>query len=96
MSRCQRECHRFEPDILLHFYARAKLVKIMFKIYYTADHDRPNSYNVEGLTNALAAVEALRQVGYKFVTLVSDYEHMTGAQGAKMSGTEYVPQMLNP
>ena len=68
----------------------------MFKIYYTDDHDTPSAYNVSELKHALAAVEALRQVGYKYVTLVSDYEQMTGAQGAKMSGSEYVPQMLNP
>ena len=67
----------------------------MFKIYYTDEFDKPSSYNVTELKNALAAVEALRQVGYKCVTLVSDYADMTGKQGAKMSGTEYVPQILN-
>ena len=68
----------------------------MFKIYYTDEFDKPNSYNVTGLKNALVLVESLREVGYKFVTLVSDYADMTGKQGAKMSGSEYVPQMLNP
>ena len=68
----------------------------MFKIYYTDEFDKPSAYNVIELKNALAAVEALRQVGYQFVTMVSDYQNMSGKPGAKMSGTEYVPQMLNP
>ena len=32
MSRCQRECHRFEPDILLHFNnqgVKMKVVKVV-------------------------------------------------------------------
>jgi hypothetical protein len=68
----------------------------MFKIYYTDEFDKPSAYNVTKLKNALAAVEALREVGYTYVTMVSDYQNMTGPQGAQMSGTEYVPQMLNP
>jgi hypothetical protein len=68
----------------------------MFKIYYTDEFDKPSAYNVTELKNALAAVEALRQVGYQYVTMVSDYENMSGKPGAKMSGSEYVPQMLNP
>ena len=68
----------------------------MFKIYYTDEFDKPNSYNVTGLKNALVLVESLREVGYKFVTMISDYEYMSGKPGAQMSGTEYVPQMLNP
>ena len=68
----------------------------MYKIYYSDDYDTPSAYNVSELKHALAAVEALRQVGYKYVTLVSDYANMNGKPGAKMSGSEYVPQMLNP
>jgi hypothetical protein len=68
----------------------------MFKIYYTDEFDKPSAYNVTELKNALAAVEALRQVGYKYVTIVSDYADMNGKPGAQMSGSEYVPQMLNP
>jgi hypothetical protein len=68
----------------------------MYKIYYSDEWDTPLAYNAIELKNALAAVEALRQVGYKYVTLVSDYANMSGKPGAQMSGSEYVPQMLNP
>ena len=55
----------------------------MFKIYYTDEFDKPSAYNVTELKNALAAVEALRQVGYQYVTMVSDYQNMSGKPGAK-------------
>ena len=68
----------------------------MYKIYYSDDPDNASAYNVSELKTALSAVEALRQVGYKYVTLVSDYANMVGKPGVKAAGTECVPQMLNP
>ena len=68
----------------------------MYKIYYSDQHDNAIAYNVSELKTALSAVEALRQVGYKYVTLVSDYANMVGKPGVKAAGTECVPQMLNP
>ena len=67
----------------------------MFKIYYTDALNRPNVYDEQELKRALTIVEQLRKAGYIYVTMVSDYAHMCGKPGAQMSGTEYVPQMLN-
>jgi hypothetical protein len=47
------------------------------------------------LTDALNAVEHFRNSGMTYVTMVSDHPDMCGKPGAKMSGSEYVPQMLN-
>jgi hypothetical protein len=70
----------------------------MFKVYYTNPKEPQTALaqNVSELTNALQCCEYLRGAGMVYVTMVSDYEQMTGKPGAKMSGTEYVPQMLNP
>jgi hypothetical protein len=70
----------------------------MFRIYYTdpkAVH-LAKWQDVSELTNALQCCEYLRGAGMVYVTMVSDYHNMTGPSGAKMSGLEYVPQMLNP
>jgi hypothetical protein len=70
----------------------------MFRIYYTdpkAVH-LAKWQDVSELTSALQCCEYLRGVGMVYVTMVSDYADMSGKPGAKMSGTEYVPQMLNP
>jgi hypothetical protein len=70
----------------------------MYKIYYTNPKDLQTALaqNVSELTNALECCEYLRNAGMSYVTMVSDYANMTGPSGAQMSGTEYVPQMLNP
>lgn len=52
-------------------------------------------HDMQKLTSALALCNDLRKVGYKYVTMVSDYADMVGEAGAKMAGTEYVPQLLN-
>lgn len=51
--------------------------------------------DVSELTNTLQCCDYLRKNGMVFVTMVSDYENMVGTPGAKMAGSEYVPQMLN-
>jgi hypothetical protein len=51
---------------------------------------------VSALTDALAYAEYFRSNRMTFVTMVSDYQNMSGKPGAQMSGSEYVPQMLNP
>jgi hypothetical protein len=69
----------------------------MFKVYWTnKDSGLPCSAEFDILKEALVACEAMRKKQHTYVTLVSDYANMTGPSGAQMSGTEYVPQMLNP
>jgi hypothetical protein len=69
----------------------------MFKVYWTnKDSNLPCSAEFDDLTEVLVACEAMRKKEHTYVTMVSDYEQMTGKPGAKMSGSEYVPQMLNP
>ena len=89
MFRCQRKCHRFDPDILLQI--------IMYRIYYTDPKVMHTArwQDVSELTNALECCAYLRKQGMLFVTMVSDYTNMVGKAGVSGAGTEYVPQMLN-
>ena len=84
------------PTTAPNFYPRQTQKFTMYKIYYSDDHDTASAYNVSELKTALSAVEALRQVGYKYVTLVSDYADMVGKPGVQAAGSECVPQLLNP
>ena len=68
----------------------------MYRVYYTdPDTDFPHMRTLGALTDALNAVEHFRNSGMTYVTMVSDHPDMCGKPGAKMSGSEYVPQMLN-
>lgn len=69
----------------------------MFKIYYTdPDTGFPHVSTVGDINPALKSAEYFRTLGMTFVCIASDYANMQGKPGAKMSGSEYVPQMLNP
>jgi hypothetical protein len=70
----------------------------MYRVYYTDPKviHQANWQDVSELTNTLQCCEYLRNAGMLYVTMVSDYADMNGKPGAQMSGTEYVPQMLNP
>ena len=89
MFRCQRKCHRFDPDILLQI--------LMYRIYYTdpkAMH-LARWQDVSALTNALECCDYLRKQGMQYVVMVSDYADMVGSPGVRGAGTEYVPQLKN-
>lgn len=67
-----------------------------FRLYWTnKDSTLPCSAEFDVLNEALRACEAMRSAGHTYVTIVSDYQNMCGKPGAKMSGSEYVPQMLS-
>ena len=68
----------------------------MYRVYYTdPESGQALGVTVTELQPALARCEQLREYGYTFVTMVSDYQHMVGKPGASGPGTSYVPQMLN-
>lgn len=68
----------------------------MYKVYYTNPVNKVSSgLHTKDLISALTYCESLRNAGYTYVTLVSEHPDMCGKPGAKMSGSEYVPQMLN-
>jgi hypothetical protein len=53
----------------------------MFKVYWT-DHDHaPCAQDFEGLTEALAHCQYLRDVGRRFVTMVSENPNCTSLPG---------------
>ena len=70
---------------------------IMYRIYYTDPKliHQAKWQDVSELPNVLQCMEYLRSHGMIYVTMVSDYHNMTGLPGAKMAGTEYVPQLKN-
>jgi hypothetical protein len=68
----------------------------MYRVYYTdSESGHANGVSVRELQAALARCEQLRDYGYWYVTMVSDYQHMVGKPGVSGPGTSYVPQMLN-
>jgi hypothetical protein len=68
----------------------------MYKVYYTdPETGQALGVTVNELQAALARCEQLRDYGYWYVTMVSDYQHMVGKPGVSGPGTSYVPQMLN-
>lgn len=70
---------------------------MIYKVYWTnKDSNLPASAEFDVLTEALRACENMRNLGHKFVTMVSDYADMVGKPGAQGASIEYVPQMLNP
>lgn len=88
MFRCQRKCHRFDPDILLQ--------TIMYKIYFTdPKSQQPFAVTTQHLEYALKSCENLRRDGMLYVTMVSDYPNMVGKPGVSGAGAEYVPQLKN-
>lgn len=93
MSRCQRECRRFEPDILLHNNKHT-----MYRVYYTNPNEMHLArwQDISDLTNALQCCEYFRSQNMLYVTMVSDYADMVGKPGVKAAGSECIPQMLNP
>ena len=67
----------------------------MYRIYYTdPDTDFPHCVTYDELTTVLQRVNSLRDEGFTYVTMVSDYADMIGKPGAKGAGSEYVPQLL--
>ena len=70
----------------------------MYRVYYTDPKylHLAEWQDISELTNALQCCEYLRSHDMLYVTMVSDYANMSGKPGAQMSGSEYVPQMLNP
>jgi hypothetical protein len=68
----------------------------MYRVYYTdPETGQALGVTVLELQAALARCEQLRDYGYWYVTLVSDYHDMVGKPGVSGPGTSYVPQMLN-
>jgi hypothetical protein len=68
----------------------------MYKVYYTdPETGQAKGVTVNELQAALARCEQLRDYGYWYVTMVSDYHDMVGKPGVSGPGTSYVPQMLN-
>jgi hypothetical protein len=68
----------------------------MYRVYYTdPETGQALGVTVLELQAALARCEQLRDYGYWYVTLVSDYHDMVGKPGAQGAGSEYVPQLKN-
>lgn len=68
----------------------------MYKVYYTdPESGQALGVTVLELQPALERCEQLREYGYLFVTMVSDYHDMVGKPGASGAGSEYVPQLKN-
>jgi hypothetical protein len=68
----------------------------MYRVYYTdPETGQALGVTVNELQAALARCEQLRDYGYWYVTMVSDYHDMVGRPGVSDPGTNYVPQMLN-
>jgi hypothetical protein len=68
----------------------------MYRIYYTdPETGEAKARDVVSLQHALEKCDYYRTYGFLFVTMVSDYHDMVGKPGAKMAGTEYVPQLKN-
>jgi len=68
----------------------------MYRVYYTdPETGQALGVTVNELQAALARCEQLRDYGYWYVTMVSDYQHMVGKPGVSGPGTNYVPQMLS-
>ena len=68
----------------------------MYRVYYTdPESGQALGVDVLTLTAALQRCEQLRDYGYYYVTMVSDYHDMVGKPGAQGAGSECIPQMLN-
>jgi hypothetical protein len=68
----------------------------MYKVYYTdPESGQALGVTVNELQAALARCEQLREYGYWYVTMVSDYHDMVGKPGVSGPTTAYVPQMLS-
>jgi len=68
----------------------------MYKVYYTdPETGQALGVTVNELQAALARCEQLRDYGYWYVTMVSDYHDMVGKPGVSGPDGNYVPQMLS-
>lgn len=68
----------------------------MYRVYYTdPETGQALGVTVLELQAALARCEQLRNYGYWYVTMVSDYHDMVGKPGVSGPDTGYVPQMLS-
>lgn len=66
----------------------------MYRVYYSdPETDFPHCATIGELYMALSYCEQLRQEGYTYVTMVSDYHNMVGKPGVQAAGSEYVPQL---
>ena len=68
----------------------------MYRVYYTdPESGQALGVTVLELQAALARCEQLRDYGYWYVTMVSDYHDMVGKPGASGPDGGYVAQMLS-
>ena len=68
----------------------------MYRVYYTdPETGQAKAKDCDDLQLALSKCEQLREYGFQYVTMVSDYHNMVGKPGVSGSTSGYVPQMLN-
>lgn len=68
----------------------------MYRIYFTDPKtQQPFATDTQHLEHALKYCERMRRDGMLYVSMVTDYQDMSGKPGAQMAGSEYVPQLKN-